>query len=121
MRTYMIEGEINSPNVFIDESRQLVEISGNSTLSDTNWFYANVLRWIMAFNLGSSRITTFNIKLKRTNDSSLLWLEIIIKKIFKSLPAADFEINLYACKENKKILDRIINLQNQSGIRVNLV
>jgi hypothetical protein len=121
MRTYMIEGETNSPNVFIDELRQLVEISGNSTLKDANWFYSNVLRWILAFNSGNLKTKTFNIKLQRINESSYLWLEIIIKKMFRSLPSSDFEINWYICKENRKIQEKIIDLQNQSGIRMNLV
>jgi hypothetical protein len=44
MRTFSIEGRKDSPSIFIDESSNLVEISGNSTLKETNWFYTNVLK-----------------------------------------------------------------------------
>jgi hypothetical protein len=121
MRTYTIEGEANSPNIFLDESKSLIEISGNSTLKDATWFYSNVLRWIIAFNSGNSKTRTININLQHINDSSLIWLETIIRKLTNCAPASDFEINWYNTEKNKSILARALTLQNNSGKKVNLV
>lgn len=121
MRIYTIEGEAHSPNILLDESRSLIEISGNSTLKDANWFYSNVLKWIIAFNSGNSKTRIINIKLQRINDSSLLWLETIIRKLINGGPNADFEINWYNTEKNKSVLARALKLQNNSGKKVNLV
>jgi hypothetical protein len=121
MRTYTIEGEANSPNIFLDESRSLIEISGNSTLKDATWFYANVLKWILAFNSGNSKTRTVNIKLQHINESSLIWLETIIRKLINCEPAANFEVYWYNTDNNKNVLARALTLQNNSGKKVNLV
>ena len=41
MRTFSIEAGKNSPYVYLDESRKLVEINGNSTLRDAHWYLHN--------------------------------------------------------------------------------
>jgi hypothetical protein len=121
MRTYTIEGENNSPNILIDESKCLIEISGNSTLKDANGFYSNVLNWIIAFNKGTSQTRTLNIRLHQINDSSFIWLETIIKKLIYYSPAADFEINWYNTANNKRVLAKALMLQNHSGKKLNLI
>jgi hypothetical protein len=110
----MIEGEANSPYVLIDESRSLVEISGNSTLKDTNPFYSNLLKWILAFNMGQTKTQKININIQRINDSSLLWLETIIKKLIHCSPLTGFEINWYSSRNNERVSTWIQMLQNQS-------
>ena len=54
---------------YVNEAESLVEISGISTLTETNWFYSNLLKWLIAFNKGHSHTATINIKLQRMNDS----------------------------------------------------
>ncbi len=121
MKTFSIEGGEKSPHVFIDESGRVVEISGNSTLKDTNWFYSNVLKWILAFNLGSCRTEVINIKLKHINDSSVKWIFLILKKLANLIPEAKFEINWHLIGNNRKVRISGQMLQDQSGYQVNLV
>jgi hypothetical protein len=121
MRTYSVEGGLESPSILIDESQSLVEISGNSTLKEVNWFYSNLLKWIIAFNSGTSKTEIVNIKLNRINDSSSKWITIIFKKLAALLPENHFEINWYIGAKNTRVLACGQLLQNQLGINVKLL
>jgi hypothetical protein len=121
MRTFSIEGGTNSPSVFIDEMSNMIEISGNSTLTETNWFYPNVLRWIVALNNNSVEKKIVNVKLKRVNDSSSRWLSTIFQKLNVYYPTASYEINWYIDGNNNRASDLVQRLQCQSGMKVNLI
>ena len=121
MKTFSIEGGEKSPGVLIDESRKVVEISGNSTLKETNWFYSNVLKWILAFNMGGRKTEVINIRLKQMNDSSAKWIFLILKKLANLVPTDDFEINWYLISNNRRVIAGGRILQSQSDYRVNLV
>ena len=121
MRTFAIEGDSNTPSIFIDEEKSLVEISGYSTLKETNWFYSNLLKWLIAFNLGNSRTKTINIRLKRINESSTKWLNLIFKKLVNLLPSTSFEVNWYMENRNQRLLACCKSFQQLSGLRVNLI
>ena len=121
MRTFAIEGDLSAPSVYMDEEKSLVEISGYSTLKDANWYYCNLLKWLIAFNTGSSKTETINIRLKRINDSSTKWLSLIFKKLLNLLPAASFEINWYLEGQNQRVLASGKSFQQLSGLRVNLI
>ena len=121
MRTFTIEGDSNAPSILIDEEKSLVEISGYSTLKDTNWFYSNLLKWLIAFNIGNSKTETINIRLKRMNDSSTKWLSLIFKKLVNLLPSASFEINWYMESRNHRVLACGKSFQQLAGLRVNLI
>ncbi len=121
MKTFSIEGGEKSPSVLIDESRKVVEISGNSTLKETNWFYSNVLKWILAFNMGGRKTEVINIRLKQINDSSAKWILLILKKLANLIPTTDFEINWYLISNNRRVIAGGRILQSQSDYKVNLV
>ena len=121
MKTFSIEGGEKSPSVFIDESGRLIEISGISTLKDTNWFYSNVLKWILAFNMGSCKTEVINIKFERINDSSTKWILLILKKLTNLIPGSNFEINWYLISNNRRVILSGQMLQNSSGYKVNLI
>ena len=121
MKTFSIEGGEKSPSVFIDEWGRLIEISGNSTLKDTNWFYSNVLKWILAFNMGSRKTEVINIKFERINDSSTKWILLILKKLANLIPTSKFEINWYLISNNRRVILSGQILQNCSGYKVNLI
>lgn len=120
MRTFAIEGNGESPEVFLDEKRMLFEISGNSTLKDTNWFYGNLLKWMIAFNSGDSKTRTVNIRLKRMNDSSAKWLTHILRKLIYFVPESSIEINWYG-SGSRKLTERAKLLEQQTGYRVNML
>jgi hypothetical protein len=121
MKSFSIEGGERSPNVFIDESGRKVDISGNSTLKETNWFYSNVLKWILAFNIGNRNTEVINIKFEQINDSSVKWILLILKKLTDLAPASKFEINWYLGSNNRRVRASGIILQNQLDYRVNLI
>jgi hypothetical protein len=121
MRTFAIEGDSYAPSILIDEEKSLVEISGYSTLKETNWFYSNLLKWLIAFNTGNSKTETINIRLKRINDSSTKWLTLIFKKLVSLLPSARFEINWYMESRNQRVLASGKSFQQLSGLNVNLI
>jgi hypothetical protein len=121
MRTFSIEGGTDSPQVFIDEMNNSIEISGNSTLKETNWFYPNVLRWIVALNNNSTDKKIVNVKLKRVNDSSSKWLATIFQKLNVYYPSTSYEINWYIDGNSSRASDLVRNLQHQEGMKVNLI
>jgi hypothetical protein len=121
MRTFAIEGDSSTPSILIDEGKSLVEISGYSTLKDTNWFYSNLLKWLLAFNLGNSRTETINIRLKRINDSSTKWLSLIFKKLVNILPSDNIEINWYMEGRNQRVMASGKSFKQLSGLNVNLI
>ncbi len=121
MRMFSIEGKEDSPSVLIDEGRNLLEISGNSTLKDTHWFYGNVLKWMIAFNSGVGKTSTVNIRLKRINESSLRWIALILQKVSLNVPASSLEINWYIDGKSPRLLASGQMLQSQTTYRVNFV
>lgn len=121
MRTFSIEGKADSPDVFIDEAKKLIEISGNSTLKETNWFYSNLLKWMIALNSGESSSFTVNIRLRRINDSSAKWLVVIFKKLTQFVPPGGIEINWYTNSKSPRILASGLMLQNQKEYQVNML
>ncbi|MGD2034425.1 MAG: SiaC family regulatory phosphoprotein [Bacteroidales bacterium] len=121
MRTFSIEGRAKSPAVFINESGRVVEISGNSTLKEANWFYSNVLKWILAFNTGSRKTQVIDIRLRQINDSSVKWILLILKKLESLIPAANFEINWYLTGGSRRAVMCARTLKSHSVFRVNLL
>lgn len=120
MRTFSIEGGHRSPQVFIDENKNLVEITGNSTLLETNWFYGNLLKWIIAFNFGQNHTKTVNIKLRRLNKSSSKWIILIFNQVKNLIPESNFEINWYFDTNSQNTANFGQYLKNQSRNKVNI-
>jgi hypothetical protein len=121
MRMFSIEGKEDSPSVVIDESKNLIEISGNSTMKDTYWFYGNVLKWVIALNSGIPKTTTINIRLKRINESSLQWITLIMQKISDTIPASSLEINWYIDGKSPRLLASGQFLRSRTSYRVNFL
>lgn len=121
MRTFSIEGGQHSPQVLIDGNKNLVEISGNSTLLESNWFYGNLLKRIIAFNLGDNQIKVINIRLQRMNRSSSKWITLILNQVKNLLPTSNFEINWYFTTNNQNLMNFGQYLKNQSYHKVNIL
>jgi hypothetical protein len=121
MRTFSIESRKDSPSVFIDEFSNLIEISGNSTLKETNWFYTNVLRWIVALNNSSIEKKTVNIRLQKVNISSSRWLSILFQKLYQHYPSTRFEINWYVESNSRNAIDLSQQMLNKPGLVVNII
>ena len=119
MRTFSIEGDHRAPSIYIDEAKSLVEITGNSVLSETQWFYGNVLKWLIAFNLGGSRTQTINIRLEKVNESSSKWIALILSKLSGIISKNNFEINWYLTSNVNKPAHSAKLISDLPGFRVN--
>jgi hypothetical protein len=120
MRIFSIEGGKDTPFVYLDESKKLVEISGNSTLKDAHWFYTNVLKWLIAFNTGPYRTETINLRFLRINDSTVKWLPLIFNKLDKIFPGSALEINWYLQNSSSRLRESGQLLKSRIVYKVNM-
>ncbi len=121
MLTFKIDAKKTSPEVYIDKSKSVIEIKGNSTLKNTSWFYSNILKWTLAFNADISEQFIINIRLKKINDSSSKWLLLIFTKLAKLLPNKKITINWYYSQDGSSVQISGERLKLNSEIPVNLI
>lgn len=121
MRTFSLEGDFTAPSIYMDEAKSLIEITGNSTLREPHWFYSNLLKWLVAFNLGSGKTETINIRLEKINESSSKWLVIILRKLSGLLPDSNIRINWILASTSRNSLDGVRMLSELPGYSVNLI
>jgi hypothetical protein len=70
METLKIEGTEDSPQVLLDFSGNIMELSGRSLPEDVNTFYEPVLSWIEEYAKEPLDNTVFNFKLTYFNTAS---------------------------------------------------
>ncbi|QQS49663.1 MAG: DUF1987 family protein [Bacteroidota bacterium] len=121
MLTYRIDAKRYSPEVFIDKTNQLIEISGSSTLKNTSWFYSNVMKWVIAFNARSEKFTTINIRLEKINEESVKWITLIMKKLRSLFPDQLITINWYYEKRNVLVQLSGERVKLNAKVPVNLI
>ena len=121
MLTFRIDAKKYSPEVYIDRSNHLIDISGTSTLKNTSWFYSNVLKWVIAFNNDEEKPTTINIKLNKINDSTTKWLMLIMQKLVDLVPNQKITVNWYYQKNNSLIQLSGERLKLNSNIPINVI
>jgi hypothetical protein len=121
MRTYSIQKGKDSPGIFIDESNNIIEISGNSTFKEVDWFYANVLKWIVALNNDSLGKKTINLKLKKIDDGSSRRLTILIHRLIHQYPTLEYEINWYSKGNDLIAKDLCRKMLNNPEMIVNVI
>jgi hypothetical protein len=121
MRMDSTEGKGDSPYVLLDEAGSLPEISGNSTLKDTYWFYGNLLRWMIAFNRGPYKTRMVKIHLKRIINSSLNRITRMFRKRSDSIPVCGVEINRYIGCGSKHLPAIKAAMQVEASYRVNFL
>jgi hypothetical protein len=120
MRTFTIEKSENSPFVYLDEDKGSIEIRGKSTIKNPYWFYNNLLKWIVAFNLGDNKTKVINIQLSAVNNNSVKWLFIILNKISILTGNEKLIINWYF-RENSQIEKKGMEYKSNSPYHVNLI
>ncbi len=121
MLTFRIDAKRYSPEVFIDKTNKLIEISGSSTLKNTSWFYSNVMKWVVAFNAHSEKYTTINIKLEKINEESVKWITLIMKKLRSLFPEQQITINWYYDKRNVLVQLSGERVKLNAKVPVNLI
>lgn len=121
MQTYRIEGKECSPEVYIDKQSGLIEIKGSSTLKETNWFYGNVLKWVLGFNLLENKTNTVNIHLEKINDSSTKWIILIFKKLHELVPKTRFEVNWHCNKHEGRVWSTANKMKALEYLHVNIL
>lgn len=121
MISFRIDAKKASPEVVIDQKNHVINISGSSTLKNTSWFYSNVLKWVVAFNLKGAQVTTINIRLNKINDSSSKWLLLIIRKMYTILPDHNISVNWYYEPSNTTMQINGERLKLNSTIPVKII
>lgn len=121
MLIFRIEARNTSPEVVIDKTKHLIEISGSSTFKNTSWFYSNVLKWAIAFNQQGSANTTINIRLNKIDDNSSKWIMLIMRKMSTLAPGHAITVNWYYQPNNVNIQLNGERLKLNSMIPVNLI
>lgn len=80
MEAIKIKGTEDTPNVVLDASENLMEISGRSLPEDVSSFYGPILTWLTEYAKSPNPKTIFNFKLVYFNTaSSKLILDILMK------------------------------------------
>lgn len=121
MLVFRIDAMKSSPEVVIDKDKRQIDISGSSTFRNTSWFYSNVLKWALAFNLQGAETTTINIRLNKINDSSTKWLMLIMSKLSKLIPGHEIVVNWYYDRSNTNIQINGERIKLNALVPVNLI
>jgi hypothetical protein len=80
MEAIRIKGTEDTPNVILDASENVMEISGRSLPEDVSSFYGPILTWLGEYSKNPNPKTIFNFKLVYFNTaSSKLILDILMK------------------------------------------
>jgi hypothetical protein len=80
MEAIKIKGTEDTPNVILDASENMMEISGRSLPEDVSSFYGPILTWLVEYAKNPNPKTVFNFKLVYFNTaSSKLILDILMK------------------------------------------
>jgi hypothetical protein len=80
MEAIKIKGTEDTPNVILDSSENVMEISGRSLPEDVSSFYGPILTWLSEYSKSPNPKTVFNFKLVYFNTaSSKLILDILMK------------------------------------------
>jgi hypothetical protein len=80
MEVMKILGTDDTPNVILDETNDVFEISGRSLPEDVAAFYKPVLDWLEKYNQNPKSKTIFSFKLVYFNTaSSKMLLDILMK------------------------------------------
>ncbi len=80
MEAIKITGTSDIPNVILDASENILEISGRSLPEDVSSFYGPILSWLTEYSKSPNSKTVFNFKLDYFNTASAkLILDILMK------------------------------------------
>jgi hypothetical protein len=80
MEAIKIKGTEDTPNVVLDASENIMEISGRSLPEDVSSFYGPILTWLTEYSKSPNPKTIFNFKLVYFNTaSSKLILDVLMK------------------------------------------
>ena len=82
-----IKGTDDTPEIFLDKSNAIFEISGRSLPEDAIEFFRPVQSWIDSYKKEPSRITEFVFKLEYANTASSKLIQDILFSL-ESIPGA---------------------------------
>lgn len=80
MEAIKIKGTEDTPNVILDATENIMEISGRSLPEDVSSFYGPILNWLAEYSKNPNPKTIFSFKLVYFNTaSSKLILDVLMK------------------------------------------
>ena len=96
----------DTPSVFLDESKGILIIEGNSTPEDTVKFYQPVIDWLIAYPLSPFPLLTLQFKLNYYNTASSLLLLRVMQRADDLVPDGfSVKIEWHYKEDDEEMLD----------------
>ncbi len=109
------------PNVKMEVSTGVCEISGESYLEDTDEFYNTIIKWIEQYRAEIKKAITFNFRLTYFNTSSSRGILNVLRTL-KDYEDSGFsvEINWYYPDDDDSIAEEAEDYMVSTGLQINM-
>ena len=111
----------NSPYIYLDQEKGLIEIKGSSLMEDVRAFYDPILEWIYEY-IDHPKVTKVNMDLGFYNLGSAK-IYLIILKVLSKIEKTGFRltINWYYDENDEKSIDSCLDFSILSNLKFNLI
>ena len=109
------------PNVKMEVSTGVCEISGESYLEDTDEFYNTIIKWIEQYRTEIKKAITFNFRLTYFNTSSSRGILNVLRTLKDYEDSgASVEINWYYPDDDDSIAEEAEDYMVSTGLQINM-
>ena len=109
------------PNVKMEVSTGVCEISGESYLEDTDEFYNTIIKWIEQYRTEIKKAITFNFRLTYFNTSSSRGILNVLRTLKDYEDSgASVEINWYYPDDDDSITEEAEDYMVSTGLQINM-
>jgi hypothetical protein len=109
------------PEVKLNASTGVCEISGESYLEDTDEFYNNIINWLEAYIGEVKKSLTFNFKLTYFNTSSSRSILNVLRVLKKyEDDGGKVTVNWYYPEDDDSIAEEAEDYMKDTGLKINM-
>lgn len=109
------------PNVKMEVSTGVCEISGESYLEDTDEFYNTIIKWIEQYRTEIKKAITFNFRLTYFNTSSSRGILNVLRTLKDYEDSGtSVEINWYYPDDDDSIAEEAEDYMVSTGLQINM-
>ncbi len=109
------------PEVNLDATSGLCQISGESYLEDTDEFYNNIINWLETYINEVKKPLTFNFRLTYFNTSSSRSILNVLRVLKKyEDKAGNVTINWYYPEDDESIAEEAEDYMKDTGLKINM-
>ncbi|NJO00718.1 MAG: DUF1987 domain-containing protein [Bacteroidia bacterium] len=109
------------PEVKLDASTGICEISGESYLEDTDEFYNNIINWLETFINEINQPIVFNFKLTYFNTSSSRSILNVLRVMKKyEDQGGKVTVNWYYPEDDESIAEEAEDYMKDTGLKINM-